>query len=108
MVVPICLDESLFKVVGSWLIAAGMIGFAGMGIDKARAVNHEGRIPEMALLVESFVGGFSGVLLGAFVFHHKTSKLLFMLAASLGLAVWVPILWELDLVQCLQSLTALA
>ena len=104
----VCLDGSLLKLDGSWLIAAGVIGFASMGIDKARAVNHEGRIPEMALLAESLVGGFSGVLLGAFVFHHKTSKLFFMLAALVGLAVWVPILWELGFVQCLQSLTALA
>jgi uncharacterized membrane protein YsdA (DUF1294 family) len=106
--VPVCLDEPLFKLVGSWLIAASVIGFAGMGIDKARAVSHEGRIPEMALLGESLLGGFSGVLLGAFAFHHKTSKSFFMLAAVLGLLVWVPILWELRFVQCLQSLTALA
>jgi uncharacterized membrane protein YsdA (DUF1294 family) len=96
-----CLADASFKILLSWLAAAGLIGFAAMGIDKGRAVFGEWRIPEMALFVESFVGGFWGVILGGVVFHHKTSKPEFMLVVFAGFVVWVVILQELGFLRCL-------
>jgi len=98
-----CLAEPSVKILLSWLAAAGAIGFAVMGIDKARAINGGWRVPEMTLFTESFLGGFWGVLLGAVVFHHKTSKPVFIVIAFLGLGVWAAVLWELGFLRCLSS-----
>ena len=92
-----------FKVIGVWLLSSGIVGFFAMGIDKARAIGDEWRIPEMTLFTTSFIGGFWGVLLGSWLFHHKTSKIEFMLVVLLSAGVWLALLSKIGFTQCLVS-----
>ena len=62
-----------------------------MGFDKLSAKMGSGRVPEMWFFLISLAGGFGGVVLGMFAFHHKTSKPSFQLkivaAAILGITI---------------------
>ena len=104
---PSCLAEPLFKLIGAWILSSGVVGFFAMGLDKARAINSEWRIPEVTLFTASFIGGSFGVLLGAFVFHHKTSKLEFMLVVLAGVGVWLFLLSRIGFLNCLQTTLAI-
>jgi uncharacterized membrane protein YsdA (DUF1294 family) len=50
-----------------------------MGFDKLRAKIDSERVPELWFVLISLAGGFSGVVLGMLVFHHKSSKRSFQL-----------------------------
>lgn len=73
------------------LINAGSLVM--MGFDKLSAKAGSERVPEMWFLLISLAGGFVGVVLGMFAFHHKTSKTGFQIkiaaAAVLGTLVIV-------------------
>lgn len=56
-----------------------VIGFALMGIDKSRAINHKWRIKEATLFLIAFLGGGIGSTLGMFFFRHKTKHWYFRL-----------------------------
>jgi uncharacterized membrane protein YsdA (DUF1294 family) len=62
-----------------------------MGFDKLSAKAGSERVPEMWFLLISLAGGFVGIVLGMFAFHHKTSKTSFQIkiaaAAILGTLV---------------------
>jgi uncharacterized membrane protein YsdA (DUF1294 family) len=97
-----CLQSSLFfEILGYWLLTAGTIGFLAMGVDKARAVGGEWRIPEATLLAISLVGGSFGVAVGAVVFHHKTSKLGFLVLFLPTVIVWLLALQTVGFLDCL-------
>jgi uncharacterized membrane protein YsdA (DUF1294 family) len=74
-----------------FLINAGSLVM--MGFDKLSAKAASERVPEMWFLLISLAGGFVGVVLGMFAFHHKTSKTGFQIkiaaAAVLGTLVIV-------------------
>ena len=74
-----------------FLINAGSLVM--MGFDKLGAKAGSERVPEMWFLLISLAGGFVGVVLGMFAFHHKTSKTGFQIkiaaAAVLGTLVIV-------------------
>jgi len=59
------------------LVSAG--GLVLMGFDKLSAKVESERVPELWFVLISLLGGFTGVLLGIFVFHHKISKRSFQL-----------------------------
>jgi uncharacterized membrane protein YsdA (DUF1294 family) len=71
-----------------------LLGFAAMGIDKALAVGGFSRIGERTLWSASLLGGFPGVFVGAFVFHHKTSKAEFWWPVALSAVLWMAA-WQL-------------
>ena len=50
-----------------------------MGFDKMSAEVNSERLPEMWFFLISLVGGFVGVILGMFVFRHKTRRMSFQL-----------------------------
>ena len=58
-----------------------------MGLDKLSATMNSERVPEVWFFLASVAGGFLGVLLGMFVFHHKTRKTIFQvkIAVATGL-----------------------
>ena len=64
-----------------------------MGLDKMSAKVNSERVPEIWFFLISLAGGFVGVVLGMFAFHHKTSKTGFQIkiaaAAVLGTLVIV-------------------
>ena len=74
-----------------FLINAGSLVM--MGFDKLSAKAGIERVPEVWFFLISLAGGFVGVVLGMFAFHHKTSKTGFQIkiaaAAVLGTLVIV-------------------
>jgi uncharacterized membrane protein YsdA (DUF1294 family) len=72
-----------------WLIILGTVGFILMGVDKLKAKLRKSRISEKNLWITAFVGGFLGVIAGAFVFHHKVSKGSFWPPVIAAMALWL-------------------
>jgi len=77
-----------------WLGLISLAGFAAMGIDKALAVGGFDRISERALWSAALLGGFSGVFVGAYVFHHNTSKTEFWWPVVVSAVMWA-VAWQL-------------
>ena len=71
-----------------WIGLTGLITFITFGVDKRRAVRHQYRISEKALLVISVIGGGVGGWLGMKMFHHKTQKPKFLLV-SFSAMIWI-------------------
>lgn len=70
-----------------------VIGFALMGIDKNRAINHKWRIKEATLFLIAFLGGGIGSTLGMFFFRHKTKHWYFRLFFPLFAAAQTALLF---------------
>ena len=75
-----------------WIGAVSVVGFAAMGIDKLLAVGRLSRIRERTLWLVAILGGFPGILIGGYLFRHKTSKAEFwgpvVVSAILWAAIW--------------------
>ena len=69
------------------VIAANLIGFAMVAMDKWRARTGRWRISEVALIMPSLIGGWLGTLLAMKLFRHKTQKKTFQLKLALAIAV---------------------
>lgn len=67
-----------------------LLGFALMGIDKKRAVNHKWRISEKRLFLAAILGGSLGSWLGMYVFRHKTRHWYFV--------VGIPVIFVLQII----------
>lgn len=74
-------------VWGVGIAGVSLIGLALMGMDKQRAIHHQWRISESTLMGVALCGGALGVVLGMFLFHHKTNKPLFFLGVPLILGI---------------------
>jgi len=99
-----CLSNNpLFEGVGIWLLLMGLLAFFTMGIDKARAGWNEWRVKESTLFLMASVGGFWGIALGMHLFHHKTSKPIFLLVTYTISALWLVLISRLGLAGCLIS-----
>lgn len=64
--------NSTISIIAIYLIAVNILGFASMGIDKHRAINHGWRISEAMLFFFALIGGSLGSVLGMWLFRHKT------------------------------------
>ena len=62
-----------------YFISINIVSFFLCLLDKRKAVYHQWRIAENILLTFSFLGGCFGMLIGMYLFHHKTRKLKFKL-----------------------------
>ena len=82
-------------VWGLGIAGISLIGLALMGMDKQRAIRHEWRIAEQTLLLVALFGGSLGVLMGMFIFHHKTNKALFFLGIPVILGLQVLLILQL-------------
>lgn len=78
-----------------YLAGINAITFAAFGIDKAKAIKNQWRIPEKTLLGLAFAGGSVGALLGMYLFRHKTRKARFvagvplmMILQAFGIFLW--------------------
>ncbi len=77
------------SLVSDWVALASISGFAAMGIDKLLAVGRKSRVSEKTLWVTALLGGFPGILVGGFVFRHKTSKTEFWWPVIAAAITWV-------------------
>ena len=75
-----------------YLIIINLIGFIICFIDKYKAKKNKYRIPEIVLLLISFIGGCFGFFIGMILFHHKTKKIKFYILIPLFMIVWLVIL----------------
>ena len=73
-----------------YLIMVNVGSFSLRGFDKFTAKMETERIPELWFVLCSLAGGFCGIVLGMFIFHHKVSKTSFQL--KVGAASLPPIL----------------
>lgn len=62
----------------AYYVIINIIGFALMGIDKAKARKRAFRIPEATLFIIAFIGGSLGSTIGMHFFHHKTRHWYFL------------------------------
>lgn len=69
----------IFKILLVYLIIINLIGFATMGIDKRKAIQHKYRISEKALFLTALIGGSIGSILGMQLFRHKTKHWYFVI-----------------------------
>src|SRR5437667_11416206 len=67
----------------------GIAGIAAMGVDKLLAVMGWDRISERTLHIIALLGGFWGIIFGAFLFRHKTSQPEFWPPVLFAAALWV-------------------
>jgi len=77
------------------LLLVGALGLFLMGFDKLSAKVDSERVPELCFVLISLAGGFSGVLLGIFVFHHKINKLSFQLKIATSTVISFVVLLSL-------------
>ena len=73
------------------------------GIDKSRAIHEEWRISEKMLFTMALVGGFWGVVLASELFHHKSSKLSFLVVVYGIMALWLFLLSRIGFLGCFLS-----
>ena len=69
------------------LITWNLITFLLMGIDKHQAINKKWRISEKTLFVFTFLLGGVGVLLGMFLFRHKTKHWSFKILVPISILI---------------------
>jgi len=99
-----CISSNLpLEALGIWLLLTGVVGFFAMGIDKSRAIYGEWRIREKTLFTMALVGGFWGVVLASELFHHKSSKLSFLVVVYGITALWVFLLSRIGFLGCFLS-----
>ena len=77
------------KIFNYYLITINICQFLIMGLDKLLAIKKKNRISEKALLINAFLGGSIGALLGMYTFRHKTKKLKFQLLYPLFLIIHI-------------------
>ncbi|CAM4085037.1 DUF1294 domain-containing protein [Listeria booriae] len=85
----------LLLLASAYYIMINVIGFATMGIDKAKAQKHQWRIPEATLLLCAFLGGGIGSWIGMYFFHHKTHKWKFKILVPLAIVLHVGVIFYL-------------
>ncbi len=72
-----------------WLFLGivNVVSFLLMGLDKLDAKIEIERVPELWFILISLAGGFCGVILRIFAFHHKVSKPTFQLKILAATAI---------------------
>lgn len=79
----------------AYLLLVNVLGLVLMGFDKLSAKAGSERVPELWFFLISVAGGFMGVVLGIFVFHHKISKPSFQLKIGVAAILAIVILFFL-------------
>jgi len=83
------------KLLGIYIAIASLVSFIVMGFDKRMAKRHRRRVPEATLFSLAAIGGSPGILLGMYIFRHKTRHLSFRLGipaviiAQICLLIWL-------------------
>lgn len=97
----------------AYLIIINALGFFLMLADKRRARKKKWRIPEATLFIVAAVGGSLGILLGMYLFRHKTRHLRFtggiplILALQILLALIIATIVTTDTTEGFTSLPAI-
>lgn len=82
-----------------WVLAASILDFVLMAVDKRRAKRGAWRVKERTFFLVALAGGSPGAILGMWTFRHKTRHWYFkyglpaILFAQLALILWIT--WRL-------------
>lgn len=71
------------QIIIAIILGLNLISFALVYADKRKSVNNTERLPEVSFFVLGIFFSSLGVLVGMFVFHHKTQKLNFIFGIGL-------------------------
>ncbi|MGH9920965.1 MAG: DUF1294 domain-containing protein [Nitrososphaerales archaeon] len=74
-----------------WVEIVSLFAFLAMGVDKMLAAGRRSRVSERTLWLIALVGGVLGILVGALVFHHKTSKAGFWGPVAVAVVLWAAV-----------------
>ncbi len=77
------MPDSMIIFLIAYFLVMNIIGYAIMGVDKAKAKKHAWRIPEATLFSVAILGGSIGCILGMFHFRHKTKHWYFVVGMPL-------------------------
>ena len=77
------MPDSMIIFLIAYFLVLNIIGYALMGVDKAKAKKHAWRIPEATLFSVAILGGSIGCILGMFHFRHKTKHWYFVVGMPL-------------------------
>lgn len=91
------MPTSIVILIIVYFIVMNIVGFASMGIDKAKAKKHAWRTPEATLFAIAILGGSIGSILGMQYFRHKTKHwyfaigmpVIFFLQLALGILIYL-------------------
>ena len=91
--VPIDL-ASIFPphVLLGYLGALFALGLGAMGVDKTSSAIGLDRISEQTLFGLAYAGGFTGIVAGGAMFHHKVSKPEFWPNVGFAAFLWIMVL----------------
>jgi uncharacterized membrane protein YsdA (DUF1294 family) len=89
---PLIEVSLLLDLLWTYLLLVGALGLLLIGFDKRSAKIESERVPELCFVLITLAGGFSGVVLGMLVFHHKISKRSFQLKIAVSALVSVVVL----------------
>jgi len=77
------------RILVEWVGLVSIVGFVAMGFDKVLAVGRRSRISERTLWTTALLGGFPGIFIGGYAFHHKTSKMEFWGPVIFSAVIWL-------------------
>ena len=77
------------KYLLAYLVIINALGVLIMLIDKRKAKKNLWRIPEKTLMSIAVAGGSFGILMGMYIFRHKTKHLKFSIGIPVILAVQI-------------------
>lgn len=81
------------KLLLFWLAAVNLLAFVLCGLDKRYAKRGRWRIPERTLIGCAVAGGSAGLLLGMYLFRHKTKHPKFYIGVPAILLVELAAAW---------------
>lgn len=84
------------KELAMYLLGINTIGLVLMYIDKTKAIKGNSRIPEKTLFSTAFVGGSIGVLIGMYLFRHKTKKLSFTMGVPMIIVIQIILIYGFE------------
>jgi uncharacterized membrane protein YsdA (DUF1294 family) len=78
-----------FPFLIAYFISVNIATFFVFGVDKILAIKQKIRVPEKTLHTLSFIGGFTGALIGKYLFRHKINKKIFYLIEVFNILAFI-------------------
>ena len=73
-----------YYILGAYVVLINIVAFCFYFIDKRKARKGAWRIPESTLILQAFIGGSIGALLGMYLLRHKTQHIKFQICVPLA------------------------
>lgn len=73
--------------LAAYALLANALAYVAFAVDKSRAINTQGRIPERSLLILATLGGWLGAKIAQHRLRHKTRKQPFGILLNLSVLV---------------------